>query len=77
MHAMNRFKSVFLLSKFMLLFICVVSSIWFYFQCGFFFLSSAMGTRGGLKLTRRRLKDTYSFYSFFFLFFVFIQTESI
>jgi hypothetical protein len=30
----------------MVLFICVVSSVWFTFQCGFVFLSSAMGTRG-------------------------------
>jgi hypothetical protein len=37
---------VFLLSKFMVLFICVVSFVWFTFQCGFVFLSSAMGTRG-------------------------------
>jgi hypothetical protein len=34
---MNRFKSFFLLSKFMVLFICIVSSVWFAFQCGFVF----------------------------------------
>jgi hypothetical protein len=37
---------VFLLSKFMVLFICVVSFVWFTLQCGFVFLSSTMGTRG-------------------------------
>ena len=46
MHAMNRFKLVFLLSKFMVLFISNVSFVWFTFQCGFVFFSSAMGTSG-------------------------------
>jgi hypothetical protein len=43
---MNRFKSVFLLSKFMVLFISNVSFVWFTFQCGFVFFSSSMGTSG-------------------------------
>jgi hypothetical protein len=43
---MNRFKSVFVLNKFIVLFICVVSSVWFTFQCRFVFLSSVVATRG-------------------------------
>jgi hypothetical protein len=31
MHTMNRLKSVFVLSKFIVLFICIVSSVWFTF----------------------------------------------
>jgi hypothetical protein len=41
-----RLPVLFLLSKVMVLFICVVSSVWFSFQCRSVFFSSAMGTRG-------------------------------
>jgi hypothetical protein len=37
---------LFLLSKVMVLFICVLSSVWFSSQCRSVFFSSAMGTRG-------------------------------
>jgi hypothetical protein len=47
MHTTNRFKSVSVLNKFVVLFICVVSSTWFTFQCRFVFLSSAVATKGG------------------------------
>jgi hypothetical protein len=45
---MNSFKSIFVLSKFIVLFICIVSSVWFTIQCRFVFLSSIVATRGNL-----------------------------
>jgi hypothetical protein len=41
-----RLPVLFLLSKVMVLFICVLSSVWFSFQCQFVFFSSGMGNRG-------------------------------
>jgi hypothetical protein len=46
MHTMDRFKLVFVLNKFIVLFICVVSSVWFTFRCRFVFLSSVVENRG-------------------------------
>jgi hypothetical protein len=38
--------SVFVLNKFIVLFICVVSSVWFTVHCTFVFLSYVVATRG-------------------------------
>jgi hypothetical protein len=43
---MNRFKSVFVLNKFIMLFICVVSFVWLTVQCRFVFFSYVVDTRG-------------------------------